>query len=194
MYVLWVCSAAVAASIVSSDFLSKAGTMYLGERVWNRVSGDTRRRAGMGRTVHGNTSLISFLPRLGGTHHVSLLLPPPPPPMSMPMRVCMVCALQVSWGKKNKGDSASRSVIKAVAWRAFAMVNTLVVSFFIAKSAKTGTTPYSVAWRARCLHLVVRFVMPRVPCVVCGSWPDRIRRYRDQDDSIHRARTYLGPH
>lgn len=67
----------------------------------------------------------------------------------------------MSWGKKNKGDSASRSVIKAVAWRAFAMVNTLVVSFFIAKSAKTGTTPYSVAWRARCLRVAV--CLPAAP-------------------------------
>lgn len=30
-------SAKMAASIVSSDFLSKAGTMYLGERVWNKA-------------------------------------------------------------------------------------------------------------------------------------------------------------
>lgn len=29
--------ARMAASIVGSDFLSKAGTMYLGERMWNKV-------------------------------------------------------------------------------------------------------------------------------------------------------------
>ena len=72
----------MAASIVSSDFLSKAGTMYIGERLWNKVS----------------------------------------------------------WGKEAKaGDAASRSVIKAIAWRAFAMVNTLIISIFFAKSVKIGT-------------------------------------------------------
>ena len=30
-------SAKMAASIVGSDFLSKAGTMYIGERMWNKV-------------------------------------------------------------------------------------------------------------------------------------------------------------
>lgn len=74
-------SAKMAASIVSSDFLSKAGTMYLGERLWNKVS----------------------------------------------------------WGKEAKsGDAASRSIMKAFAWRAFAMVNTLIISIFFAKSVKVG--------------------------------------------------------
>lgn len=70
----------VAASIVSSDFLTKAGTMYLGERVWNRVK----------------------------------------------------------WGKDDKEDKASRSVIKAFAWRGFALVNTLIISLVFSKSAKTA--------------------------------------------------------
>lgn len=71
-------SAAVAASIVSSDFLSKAGTMYIGERVWNRVRrlqplllGRLQRQPG----VYSRWSGLSCVGELGqeeqGRHGVS---------------------------------------------------------------------------------------------------------------------------
>jgi hypothetical protein len=44
----------------------------------------------------------------------------------------------VKWGKGKGGDTTQRSVIKAVAWRLFAALNTLVVSAFFAKNVRTG--------------------------------------------------------
>lgn len=45
----------------------------------------------------------------------------------------------MNWGKEAKaGDAASRSIMKAFAWRAFAMINTLIISLFFAKNVKVG--------------------------------------------------------
>lgn len=47
----------------------------------------------------------------------------------------------MNWGKEAKaGDAASRSIMKAFAWRAFAMVNTLIISLFFAKNVKVGAS------------------------------------------------------
>uniref|UniRef100_A0A7S2UXG1 DUF2061 domain-containing protein n=1 Tax=Fibrocapsa japonica TaxID=94617 RepID=A0A7S2UXG1_9STRA len=71
-----------AAKIVGGDFVSKAGFMYVGERVWSKVN--------WGRTKGNKDS-------------------------------------------KTAMDSKSRSLTKALVWRAFAATNTLVMSFFMAK-------------------------------------------------------------
>lgn len=68
-------SLATAMSIVGSDFVTKSGTMFLGERVWNKVT----------------------------------------------------------WGQENAGDSAKRSLAKAILWRIFAASNTLICGIFLAK-------------------------------------------------------------
>ena len=72
---------ATALAIVASDFLSKAGTMFVGERLFNRV------KAGRGAG----------------------------------------------------GESLSRSIAKALIWRAVAFVNTMVVSGAIVGSAGVGS-------------------------------------------------------
>ncbi len=47
----------------------------------------------------------------------------------------------MNWGKEAKaGDAASRSIMKAFAWRAFAMVNTMIISLFFAKNMKIGAS------------------------------------------------------
>lgn len=68
----------VALSIVGSDFISKSGTMYVGERLFNKV------QVGRSKTPGG-------------------------------------------------GDSPWRSIAKALIWRVFAAVNTMVVSVFLMK-------------------------------------------------------------
>lgn len=68
-------SLSTALSIVGSDFVSKSGFMFAGERVWNKVK----------------------------------------------------------WGQGKKGDSAKRSLAKAVLWRIFAASNTLICGIFLAK-------------------------------------------------------------
>jgi uncharacterized membrane protein len=73
---------ATALAIVASDFVSKAGTMFLGERLFNRVKA--------GRSAAG-------------------------------------------------GESLSRSIAKALIWRAVAFVNTMVVSGAIVGSAGVGS-------------------------------------------------------
>ncbi|CAM9697971.1 unnamed protein product, partial [Hapterophycus canaliculatus] len=68
-------SLATAMSIVGSDFVTKSGFMFAGERVWNKVK----------------------------------------------------------WGQDKTGDSAKRSLAKAVLWRVFAASNTLICGVFLAK-------------------------------------------------------------
>jgi len=70
----------IAASIVGSDFFTKSGTMYIGERLFNKV--------------------------------------------------------QV--GRSATGENPWRSVIKALIWRLFAAVNTLIVSSILLKKASVG--------------------------------------------------------
>jgi len=70
----------LALAIVGSDFISKSGTMYIGERLFNKV--------------------------------------------------------QVGRGKG--GDSPWRSIAKALIWRLFALVNTLVVSIFVTGKPSVG--------------------------------------------------------
>jgi len=72
---------ATAGAIVGSDFLTKSGTMYIGERLFNKVQ--------VGRTATG-------------------------------------------------GESASRSILKALIWRGFAAVQTMIVSLFLIKKASVG--------------------------------------------------------
>jgi len=68
-------SLAMAASIVGWDLISKSGTMFIGERLWNNVK----------------------------------------------------------WGKSKGGDSSQRSLVKALAWRAFAACNTLFAAVVLTK-------------------------------------------------------------
>jgi hypothetical protein len=63
---------------------------------------------------------------------------------------CLDVPRQVKWGKDDKEDKASRSVIKAFAWRGFALVNTLIISLVFSKSAKTGAVPACLRGRAGC--------------------------------------------
>lgn len=73
---------AVAGAIVGSDFISKSGTMYIGERLFNKVKA--------GKSASG-------------------------------------------------AESPYRSIVKAIIWRLFAAVNTMVVSsFLVSKSASSG--------------------------------------------------------
>lgn len=72
----------LALSIVGSDFISKSGTMYVGERLFNKV--------------------------------------------------------QIGRNGKGGGDSPWRSVAKALIWRLFALVNTLVVSTFVTGKPSIG--------------------------------------------------------
>jgi uncharacterized membrane protein len=69
-------SLSTAISIVGGDFLSKAGFMFVGERLWSRVQ----------------------------------------------------------WGQGKKGDSAQRSLAKAVIWRVIAASNTLLCGTLLAKN------------------------------------------------------------
>ncbi|CAM9722251.1 unnamed protein product [Pylaiella littoralis] len=74
-------SLATAMSIVGSDFVTKSGFMFAGERLWNRVK----------------------------------------------------------WGQDKTGDSAKRSLAKAVLWRVFAASNTLICGVFLAKDLSVAS-------------------------------------------------------
>ena len=94
-------SLSAAFAIVGSDFISKSGTMYIGERLFNKVQ--------IGRTEGGK-------------------------------------------------ESPYRSLAKALIWRLFAFVNTMVVSLIVVKDAAAGakvhptlaTLSHSMPPRRRC--------------------------------------------
>ena len=71
--------------------ISKSGTMFIGERLWNKVD----------------------------------------------------------WGKDETADSSKRSLAKAIAWRIFAALNTLVAAT-VRTTAPTPTTRAARTHRARC--------------------------------------------
>jgi len=73
-------SGMLALSIVAMDFATKSVTMFLGERLWSKVS----------------------------------------------------------WGTSSSGESANRSLVKAIAWRIFAAANTLVSALVLAKTIGIG--------------------------------------------------------
>lgn len=77
------------------------------------------------------------------------------------------CTAQVKWGQGKSGDSAKRSLAKAVLWRVFAASNTLICGVFLArdlsvasKIAGTDTVFKTVS------HPEERHVIPPRMCLV----------------------------
>lgn len=58
---------------------------------------------------------------------------------TMPYVIAALSLLQVKWGQGKKGDSAKRSLAKAVLWRVFAASNTLICGVFLARDLSVAS-------------------------------------------------------
>lgn len=70
--------------------------------------------------------------------------------------------LQVRWGQGKKGDSAKRSLAKAVLWRVFAASNTLICGVFLARDL-------SVASKIAGSDTLFKTVSERAPNDIAGE-------------------------
>lgn len=126
---------ATAMSIVGSDFVTKSGFMFLGERLWNKVS--------LGHLCCGRRSGVAFAGPLASW--VKAWRRPCLPctsrafPSLIGGRLSVARLEQVQWGQGQKGDSAQRSLAKAVLWRVFAASNTLICGVFLARDLSVAS-------------------------------------------------------